>query len=148
MKDVFPDAAADDEERAPFEERDIYMDMPPSPLLPQRRAFIHGPTPGLKLMDHGGGYQALIDLTADSDEMGDLSWDPARLAPMNAAYDLLRSRLKEIWVPPDAPEPKPDPLDASLAPDDGAPPWSDVHVGRDATAADRADRKLRPEQRK
>jgi arylsulfatase A-like enzyme len=153
IRDLFP------EEGEPFEERDVYMDMPPGPTLPLRRAFIHGVTPGLKLMHHGGAYFTLIDLVNDPDEMGDLSWDVAQSGPMNEAYDRFRARLHDIWVPPDAPPPDAgdpfadassddvdasagppdaDALDAAFAPDDGAPqPIVDATtsgaVGRDAT---------------
>jgi arylsulfatase A-like enzyme len=91
-----------------YDERDVYLDMPPGPILPGRRAFIHGPTPGMKLLQHGFGYEQLVDLASDSDEMQDLSWQRAKYDDVVHAEDRLRARLHEVWVAPDPPEPKPE----------------------------------------
>lgn len=87
----------------PFEERDVYMDMPDGPYTHLRRALIHGPTPGLKLIHSGGRQYRLYDLATDPDETEDLASDAVRLAPMVQAMRAKRGELKEIVVKPDAP---------------------------------------------
>ncbi len=50
----------------PVDERDVYIDMPAGPQVSQHRAFIHGDTPGLKLMAEGGPLYLLFDLSPRS----------------------------------------------------------------------------------
>jgi len=85
----------------PFEERDVYMDMPDGPYTHLRRALIRGPTPGLKLIHSGGRQYRLYDLATDPGEIEDLAGDEARLAPMVQALRAKRGELKEIVVKPD-----------------------------------------------
>jgi choline-sulfatase len=88
---------------APYEERDIYMDMPDGPYTHMRRGLIHGVTPGMKLIHFGGRQYQLYDLEQDPREIDDLSGDAARLGPMLDAFGAKRATLKEIDVKPDAP---------------------------------------------
>jgi arylsulfatase A-like enzyme len=87
---------------APYEERDVYIDMPDGPFTHMRRALIHGPTPGMKLVHLGGRQYQLYDLSADPDEREDLAGDPDRLEPMAEALAAKRATLREIFVKPDA----------------------------------------------
>jgi len=83
------------------DERDVLMDMPWGPQVAQHRAFIHGPTPGLKLMAPGGRVYMLYDLAADEAEAEDISRrDRAVLARMVQAYEEKMGSLKEIKVDP------------------------------------------------
>jgi arylsulfatase A-like enzyme len=87
---------------APYEERDVYIDMPDGPFTHMRRALIHGPTPGLKLVHLGGRQYQLYDLATDADEREDLAGDASRLEPMSKALAAKRATLHEISVKPDA----------------------------------------------
>jgi arylsulfatase A-like enzyme len=87
----------------PFEERDVYLDMPDGPFTHLRRGIIHGPTPGMKLIHLGGRQYQLYDLASDPGEREDLAGDTARLAPMIEALQAKRATLKEINVKADAP---------------------------------------------
>lgn len=91
---LVPDAFLAPEEAAP--ERDVYIDMPSGPFNDARRAFITGPSPGMKLIALGDQRYSLFDLQADPDEANDLSGDRERLAPVLDAYRSLRSGLREI----------------------------------------------------
>jgi arylsulfatase A-like enzyme len=86
-----------------YEERDVYLDMPDGPYTHMRRAILHGPTPGMKLIHFGGQQYQLYDLASDPDEAHDLSDDKARLAPMLEALQAKRATLVEKYVKPDAP---------------------------------------------
>lgn len=89
--------------KGPFEERDVFIDMPVGPYTMMRKAIIVGDTPGTKLIWSGGtGYQ-LYDLANDPNEKNDLSGDAEKLAPIVAAFDAKRARSVEIEVKPDAP---------------------------------------------
>jgi choline-sulfatase len=90
---------------APFEERDVYLDMPDGPYTHLRRGIIHGTTPGTKLIHLGGKLYQLYDLANDPGEHEDLSSDPTQLAPMIEALQAKRATLKEIPVKADAPAP-------------------------------------------
>ncbi|HEY3822821.1 MAG TPA: sulfatase-like hydrolase/transferase [Polyangiaceae bacterium] len=84
-----------------IDERDVLMDMPWGPQVSQHRAFIHGPTPGLKLMAPGGPNYALYDLSKDEGETNDISHqDRAVLGRMVEAYQEKLGTLKEIRVDP------------------------------------------------
>ena len=87
----------------PYEERDVYMDMPDGPYTHMRRALLHGTTPGMKLIHFGGRQYQLYDLTSDSGETRDLAGDSARLAPMVELLQAKRATLKELFVKPDTP---------------------------------------------
>ncbi|MGH7297878.1 MAG: sulfatase family protein, partial [Polyangiaceae bacterium] len=87
----------------PFEERDVYLDMPDGPYTHLRRGIIHGVTPGMKLIHLGGRQYQLYDLASDPGEREDLSGDPSKLAPMIDALQAKRATLKEINVRADAP---------------------------------------------
>jgi choline-sulfatase len=82
------------------EERDVYVDMPLGPFNDLRRALIHGPTPGMKLLHFGGKQYQLYDLANDPDERTDLSKDAALFRPMLDAYQAQRASTKEIDVKP------------------------------------------------
>ncbi len=84
----------------PVDERDVYIDMPAGPQVSQHRAFIHGDTPGLKLMAEGGPLYLLFDLARDPGELNDLSRDRALLAGMKSAYDDKAAGLHTIRVSP------------------------------------------------
>ncbi len=88
----------------PSEERDVYIDMPPGPVVLMRRAIIHGPTPGTKLFHRGANYYEMYDLAKDPEEGNDLMGDKARFREMLNALQEKRSRMKEIWVEPDPAE--------------------------------------------
>jgi choline-sulfatase len=87
--------------KGPYEERDVYMDMPDGPYTHMRRALIHGTTPGMKLIGFGGKQYQLYDLARDPYESEDLSGDPSRLAPMVELMQSKRATLHEIYVKPD-----------------------------------------------
>jgi choline-sulfatase len=84
------------------DERDVYLDMPDGPFTHMRRALIHGPSPGMKLIHLGGRQYQLYDLARDPDETEDLSGDPGKLEPMVRALDAKRSTLRENYVRPDS----------------------------------------------
>src|SRR6202011_1538499 len=69
---------------APHEygERDVYIDMPAGPFTGMRHAFIHGTTPGMKLVHLESGQYQLFDLAADPDEKEDLATDREKLSEM------------------------------------------------------------------
>jgi len=85
----------------PYEERDVYMDMPDGPYTHMRRGLLHGTTPGMKLIHFGGRQYQLYDLESDPGETRDLAGDPARLGPMIELLQAKRATLKEIYVKPD-----------------------------------------------
>ncbi len=84
----------------PYEERDVYMDMPVGPYTPMRKAIIVG---DMKLTYAGGTLYQLYDLATDAEEKNDLSTDAERLAPIVKAFETQRARTTEIDVKPDAP---------------------------------------------
>ncbi|WP_394820659.1 sulfatase-like hydrolase/transferase [Pendulispora albinea] len=84
-----------------FAERDVYIDMPLGPYTGMRRAILHGPTPGMKLIHFGGNNYSLFDLAADPDEKDDLAQDKARFRPVYEAFQATRARMKEIDVKPE-----------------------------------------------
>ena len=81
-----------------YEERDVYLDMPDGPYTHMRRALIHGPTPGMKLIHFGGRQYQLYDLAQDPGEVEDLAGDPAKLRPMIELMQAKRATLHEIVV--------------------------------------------------
>jgi choline-sulfatase len=85
----------------PYEERDVYLDMPDGPYTHMRRGLLHGTTPGMKLIHFGGRQYQLYDLERDPGETKDLAGDPARLGPMIELLQAKRATLKEIYVKPD-----------------------------------------------
>ncbi|HEY1958516.1 MAG TPA: sulfatase-like hydrolase/transferase [Polyangiaceae bacterium] len=89
--------------KPPYEERDVYIDMPVGPYTGMRKAIITGETPGMKLIYAGGKNYQLYDLASDPDEKNDLSSDESKLTPVVTAFETMRSRMKEIDVKPDAP---------------------------------------------
>ena len=88
-----------------FDERDVYIDMPPGPFTAMRHALIHGPTPGMKLIHLDSGEFQLFDLAADPEEKEDLASDKAKLDEMVGLFRAKRGTLKEIEVKPLAPTP-------------------------------------------
>ncbi len=87
----------------PYEERDVYLDMPDGPYTHMRRGLLHGTSPGMKLIHFGGRQYQLYDLGADPGETRDLAGDAARLGPMVDLLQAKRAGLKEIYVRPDTP---------------------------------------------
>jgi arylsulfatase A-like enzyme len=87
--------------RGGYAERDVYIDMPEGPFTHMRRAILHGPTPGLKLIHFGGRQYQLYDLAGDPGEMHDLASDSAKLAPMLDAFSAKRQTVAEIYVAPE-----------------------------------------------
>jgi choline-sulfatase len=85
---------------AEVEERDVYMDMPAGPQVSQHRAFIHGETPGLKLMAEGGPVYLLFDLARDPGELNDLSRDRPILTLMRSAYEDKLAGIHTLRVNP------------------------------------------------
>jgi arylsulfatase A-like enzyme len=83
-----------------YEERDVYIDMPAGPYNLPRRAFLHGETPGQKLIHFGAAVYQLFDLDGDPGERADLASDKAKLVPMVQAYQAFRAGLQEIDVKP------------------------------------------------
>jgi arylsulfatase A-like enzyme len=84
----------------PVEERDVLMDMPAGPRVSLHRAFIHGRSPGMKLMAEGGPVFLLFNLDGDAAEADDLSRDRGELRKMMRAFDEKLSGLREIHVEP------------------------------------------------
>ena len=80
------------------EERDVLMDMPGGPRVPQHRALIHGPTPGQKLLHEGGSLYLVFDLDSDPGELNDLSRSRAALTELFDAYQQKLSTLREVRV--------------------------------------------------
>ena len=74
--------------------------MPVGPYTMMRKSIIVG---DMKLIYSGGTLYQLYDLAADPDEANDLSSDADKLAPIKAAFETQRARVKEIEVKPDAP---------------------------------------------
>jgi arylsulfatase A-like enzyme len=85
-----------------FEERDVYIDMPPGPFTGMRHALITGSTPGRKHIHLGGPQFQLFDLTTDPEEQEDLARDKATVGPVIARFQEYRARLKEIEVKAEA----------------------------------------------
>jgi arylsulfatase A-like enzyme len=85
---------------AEYEERDVYIDMPPGPFNGVRRAVIAGPGPGMKLIHSGAYNYQLFDLANDPDEKKDLASDKEKLKEAIARMNAIRGRLKEIEVKP------------------------------------------------
>jgi arylsulfatase A-like enzyme len=77
-------------------ESDLYIDMPEGPYNEMRRAIVTGPSPGLKLIDFGGGHYQLFDLGADPGELHSLAADKSRLAEATAAMSKMRAGIKEV----------------------------------------------------
>jgi hypothetical protein len=92
-----------DEGAGNCEEKDVLIDMPDGPNTKFRRALIHGPTPGTKLIHFGGSRYELYDLAKDPSEAVDLSSDPAHLAEMKALFSAKKAELREIYVKADDP---------------------------------------------
>lgn len=82
------------------EERDVYIDMPAGPYNPAKRAIIYGPTPGTKLIHHGGGTYNLFDLNEDPGEKTDLANNKERLKEAISRMNQFRAGLKEIEQKP------------------------------------------------
>jgi arylsulfatase A-like enzyme len=92
-------------EDAALEERDVFCDMPPGTRVSRHRAFLHGPTPGMKLMSEGGAVYLMFDLSKDPGELSDLSVrDRPTLRRLLDAFDEKLSSLHEIRVDPAADE--------------------------------------------
>ncbi|HTB77470.1 MAG TPA: sulfatase, partial [Polyangiaceae bacterium] len=85
----------------PYEERDVYLDMPDGPYTHMRRGLLHGTTPGMKLIHFGGRQYQLYDLATDPGETRDLAGDPAQLGPMVDLLQAKRATLREVYVKPD-----------------------------------------------
>jgi arylsulfatase A-like enzyme len=98
VDDLFP------KEADVYDERDVLMDMPPGPIVLQRRAFIHGKSPGQKLFHLGGTIYQAYDLGKDPEEGNDFTYDRVRSRPLIEAYQRKKASLREIWVPPDTAE--------------------------------------------
>jgi arylsulfatase A-like enzyme len=77
-------------------ERDVYMDMPAGPRVSQHRAFLHGTTPGLKLMHEGGPVYFLFDLANDPGELSDLSRSRDMLRPLLELYQEKLASMHEV----------------------------------------------------
>ena len=94
--DILDDAPEADGGAPEYPERDVYIDMPVGPYTGMRRAIIHGPTPGMKLIHFGGNNYSLFDLAADPGETTDLAGDKDRFAPVFAAFQAMRGSLHEV----------------------------------------------------
>jgi arylsulfatase A-like enzyme len=92
---------------APYEERDVYLDMPDGPYTHMRRGLIHGDGWGLKLVNYGGSTYRLYDLEVDPYETNDISRDASKLGPMVEAFQAKRATLREVFVKADEPPPSP-----------------------------------------
>jgi choline-sulfatase len=90
--------------KPPYEERDVYIDMPAGPYNGMRKAFITGKTPGMKLIYFGGRSYQLYDLAADPGEKNDLASDKNKLGPIVTAFETMRAGIKEIEVKPESPD--------------------------------------------
>jgi arylsulfatase A-like enzyme len=85
------------------EEKDVLIDMPDGPNTKFRRALIHGPTPGMKLIHFGGTRYELYDLASDPNESRDLSGDDAKMSQIKALFAEKKGELHEIYVKADDP---------------------------------------------
>ncbi|HEX7665165.1 MAG TPA: sulfatase-like hydrolase/transferase, partial [Polyangiaceae bacterium] len=94
--DVLTDTNDVDGGTSDYPERDILIDMPLGPYTGMRRAILHGPTPGMKLIHFGGSNYNLYDLAADPAEADDLARDKAQFQPVFSAFQAMRSRMKEL----------------------------------------------------
>ncbi|MGH7282256.1 MAG: sulfatase-like hydrolase/transferase [Polyangiaceae bacterium] len=94
--DILEDAPEADGGAPEYPERDVYIDMPVGPYTGMRRAIIHGPTPGMKLIHFGGNNYSLFDLATDPGETTDLAGDKDRFKPVFAALQAKRGSLHEI----------------------------------------------------
>ena len=94
--DILDDAPEPDGGAPAYPERDVYIDMPVGPYTGMRRAIIHGPTPGMKLIHFGGNSYSLFDLAADPGETTDLARDKDRFKPVFAAFQAKRGSLHEV----------------------------------------------------
>ncbi|MGA7118859.1 MAG: sulfatase-like hydrolase/transferase [Polyangiaceae bacterium] len=88
---VAPDEAA-------LEERDVLIDMPVGPRVSQHRAFIHGPTPGKKLLHEGGSQYLVFDLEKDPGELNDISRSSGELSELLDGYQQKLATLRETRV--------------------------------------------------
>lgn len=82
------------------EERDVYVDMPAGPYNEAKRAIIFGPTPGTKLIHHGGYSYNLFDLNEDPGEKKDLAPNKDKLKEAVTRMNQLRAGLKELEQKP------------------------------------------------
>jgi arylsulfatase A-like enzyme len=95
-RSMLRDLVSKEGEPLPFEERDVYIDMPTGPFTGMRHALITGPTPGMKLYNMAPGQFALFDLAKDPDEVDDVILaDRDRLAALTRRFEEIRGRLKE-----------------------------------------------------
>jgi arylsulfatase A-like enzyme len=83
---------------APADERDVLLDMPWGTEVPQKRALLSGPSPGLKLLHEFGPTYLLYDLERDPGELNDLSTDRTALARMMGLYEEKLASLHEVRV--------------------------------------------------
>ena len=79
----------------PFEERDVYIDMPVGPHVPARQAWIHGPSPGFKLIQFRRGQYQVFDLGSDPEEKNDLARSKEG-KEMYQQFQLFQSRIQSI----------------------------------------------------
>jgi arylsulfatase A-like enzyme len=80
----------------PPDERDVLLDMPWGTQVPQKRALLSGPSPGLKLLHEGGPIYLLYDLARDPGELNDIGNDRKALARMTALYEEKLASLHEV----------------------------------------------------
>jgi arylsulfatase A-like enzyme len=85
-------------DEAPPEERDVLIDMPSGPRVSQHRAFIHGQTPGTKLLHEGGALYLVFDLESDPGELNDLSHSGGILPELLELYQQKLATLSELRV--------------------------------------------------
>jgi hypothetical protein len=64
----------------------------------QHRAFIHGQTPGTKLLHEGGALYLVFDLESDPGELNDLSHSGGILPELLELYQQKLATLSELRV--------------------------------------------------
>jgi arylsulfatase A-like enzyme len=84
----------------PFEERDLFIDMPKGPFNEARRAILTGPSPGIKLIQFTSSRYEAYDLASDPTELHVLSRSDERYVAARASFDRMVSSLEEVPAAP------------------------------------------------
>ncbi|MDB4942369.1 MAG: hypothetical protein JWP97_1903 [Labilithrix sp.] len=83
----------------PLVEHDVFIDMPEGPFNEMRRAFISGPSPGMKLIEMTGKRYELYDLGKDPQESENLATVKETREPFVEKMNKLRAGLDSHGPP-------------------------------------------------